>query len=77
MFHHKKIQSNLLQHNITSSSAKYNLNSTLLINWSQLFYISFVLMLRSTLNLTTYLQQPWLPSNNNGRYFIVTFEHCW
>jgi len=27
-------------------------------------------------NLTTYLQQPWLPLNNNGRYSIVTFEHC-
>jgi len=45
----------LLQHNITSSSAKYNFNSTLLVNWSQLIYLSFVLTLRSTLNLTTYL----------------------
>jgi len=38
----QKISSNLSQHNITSSSAKYNFKSTLLINWSQLLYISFV-----------------------------------
>jgi len=68
----------LSQHNITSSSARYNFNSALLINRSQLFYISFVLTLRSTLNLTTYLtysKRGYL-SNNSGRYSIVTFEHC-